>query len=132
MPQRQLFLAAYDVREPKRLQKALHVLRDYTCGGQKSVFECYLTVVLGEQLMAYGLAAGTSLRNKLFNDLHDLMEYWIQGDILQWLQRFAEVNDTLKRDFYSHQYNAISEKITLILTQLQEMLEQYALEQLHG
>ncbi len=64
-----------------------------------------LTVVLGEQLMAYGLAAGTSLRNRLFNDLNDLMEYWIQGDILQWLQRFAEVNDTLKRDFYSHQYD---------------------------
>ena len=41
-----------------------------------------LTVVLGEQLMAYGLAAGTSLRNRLFNDLHDLMQYWIQGDIL--------------------------------------------------
>ena len=90
-----------------------------------------LTVVLGEQLMAHGLAAGTSLRNKLFNDLHDLMEYWIQGDILQWLQRFSNVNDHLKRDFYSHQYNALSEKITLILTQLQEMLEQYALEQYH-
>lgn len=43
MPARQLFLAAYDVREANRLQKALHVLRDYTCGGQKSVFECYLT-----------------------------------------------------------------------------------------
>ena len=46
---------------------------------------------------------------------------------MQWIQRFAiEVNDTLKRDFYSHQYNALSEKITLILSQLQEMLEQYA------
>lgn len=43
MPARQLFLAAYDVREANRLQRALHVLRDYTCGGQKSVFECYLT-----------------------------------------------------------------------------------------
>jgi CRISPR-associated protein Cas2 len=43
MAQRQLFLAAYDVRDDSRLRRALHVLRDYTCGGQKSVFECYLT-----------------------------------------------------------------------------------------
>ena len=43
MPARQLFLAAYDVRDDGRLRRALHVLRDYTCGGQKSVFECYLT-----------------------------------------------------------------------------------------
>ena len=35
MPARQLFLAAYDVRDDGRLRRALHVLRDYTCGGQK-------------------------------------------------------------------------------------------------
>ena len=52
MPQRQLFLAAYDVRESKRLQKALHVLRDYTCGGQKSVFECYLTIAERKRLIS--------------------------------------------------------------------------------
>jgi CRISPR-associated protein Cas2 len=52
MPQRQLFLAAYDVREPHRLQQALHVLRDYTCGGQKSVFECYLTAKERQRLIA--------------------------------------------------------------------------------
>ena len=43
MSSRRLFLAAYDVRHPHRLMRALHVLKDYTCGGQKSVFECYLT-----------------------------------------------------------------------------------------
>ena len=32
MPQRQLFLAAYDVRDDSRLRRALHVLKDYTCG----------------------------------------------------------------------------------------------------
>lgn len=37
-----LYLAAYDIREPKRLQKMLYVLKDYSSGGQKSVFECYL------------------------------------------------------------------------------------------
>ncbi|MCP5197801.1 MAG: CRISPR-associated endonuclease Cas2 [Gammaproteobacteria bacterium] len=43
MPDRTLYLAAYDVTDPDRLQAALHVLKGYACGGQKSVFECYLT-----------------------------------------------------------------------------------------
>lgn len=43
MPQRKLYLAAYDVRNPKRLRKALKILKDYASGGQKSAFECYLT-----------------------------------------------------------------------------------------
>ena len=43
MANRQLFLAAYDIRDNKRLYRMLHILKDYTCGGQKSVFECYLT-----------------------------------------------------------------------------------------
>lgn len=43
MTQRQLYLAAYDIANNKRLRKALYVLRGYASGGQKSVFECYLT-----------------------------------------------------------------------------------------
>ena len=43
MPDRLLYLAAYDVTDPDRLQAALHVLKGYACGGQKSVFECFLT-----------------------------------------------------------------------------------------
>ena len=42
MRKRRLYLAAYDVRSPKRLRQALLVLKDYASGGQKSVFECYL------------------------------------------------------------------------------------------
>lgn len=42
MVQRKLFLAAYDVSDPKRLRQAHRVLRDYATGGQKSVFECFL------------------------------------------------------------------------------------------
>lgn len=44
---RQLFLVAYDVRNPKRLRQALYILKDYASGGQKSAFECYLSA--GEQ-----------------------------------------------------------------------------------
>ncbi|MDG4594799.1 MAG: CRISPR-associated endonuclease Cas2 [Candidatus Contendobacter sp.] len=43
MPQRDLYLAAYDVTDADRLQAALRVLKGYACGGQKSVFECFLT-----------------------------------------------------------------------------------------
>ncbi len=43
MAQRKLFLVAYDVRNPGRLQRALRVVKDYACGGQKSAYECYLT-----------------------------------------------------------------------------------------
>ncbi|MCZ2152356.1 MAG: CRISPR-associated endonuclease Cas2 [Bryobacterales bacterium] len=40
---RRFRIAAYDVRDPRRLQQALHVLKGYSTGGQKSVFECFLT-----------------------------------------------------------------------------------------
>jgi len=42
MATRSLFIAAYDIRSPRRLRRALQVLKDFACGGQKSVFECYL------------------------------------------------------------------------------------------
>lgn len=40
---RQLYLVAYDIRNPKRLYKVHRVLKEFACGGQKSAFECYLT-----------------------------------------------------------------------------------------
>ena len=41
--QRSLYIAAYDVTHPRRLRRALTVLKGYACGRQKSVFECYLS-----------------------------------------------------------------------------------------
>jgi CRISPR-associated protein Cas2 len=43
MKNRQLYLAAYDISCSRRLRKALYVLRSFSSGGQKSVFECFLT-----------------------------------------------------------------------------------------
>jgi len=43
MSQRQLYIAAYDIRDPKRLRKTLRVIRAYASGGQKSVYECFLS-----------------------------------------------------------------------------------------
>jgi len=43
MPQRNLFLAAYDVTQPRRLIAALKIVRRYATGGQKSVHEVFLT-----------------------------------------------------------------------------------------
>jgi CRISPR-associated protein Cas2 len=52
MSHRILYLAAYDITDPERLQAALHVLKGYASGGQKSVFECFLTVRERQQLVA--------------------------------------------------------------------------------
>jgi len=43
METRSLYLACYDVREPRRLRAALHLVKGYATGGQKSVHECFLT-----------------------------------------------------------------------------------------
>lgn len=43
MAARRLYLAAYDVADPRRLARALARAKRHACGGQKSVFECWLT-----------------------------------------------------------------------------------------
>lgn len=40
---RQLYLAAYDIRDDRRRVGALKLLRGYATGGQKSVHEVWLT-----------------------------------------------------------------------------------------
>lgn len=40
---RDLYLVAYDVCEPRRLQRVCRYLTGYKVGGQKSVFEVWLT-----------------------------------------------------------------------------------------
>ena len=43
VPQRDFYLAAYDVAHPRRLAAALALVRGYATGGQKSVHEIFLT-----------------------------------------------------------------------------------------
>lgn len=43
MPDRDLYLAAYDVSDDRRLRAALELVRGYATGGQKSVHEVFLT-----------------------------------------------------------------------------------------
>jgi len=43
MSQRKLYLAAYDVSSPRRLRSMLKAVREYSTGGQKSAYECFLT-----------------------------------------------------------------------------------------
>ncbi len=45
MPKRALYIAAYDVASPSRLRKAHHLAKSFATGGQKSVFECFLTPI---------------------------------------------------------------------------------------
>ena len=40
--QRILYLVAYDIAHPRRLARALQIVRAYATGGQKSVHECWL------------------------------------------------------------------------------------------
>lgn len=48
---RTVYLVAYDVREPKRLQLMRQTVKDFACGGQKSVFECWLSSTEKQQLV---------------------------------------------------------------------------------
>ncbi len=43
MPDRRLYIAAYDVTHERRLARALKAVRHYATGGQLSVHECFLT-----------------------------------------------------------------------------------------
>lgn len=40
---RKLYLIAYDIRDSKRLNSVRYFLKGYSTGGQKSVYECFLT-----------------------------------------------------------------------------------------
>lgn len=40
---RRLYLIAYDVTDQRRLNKVRELLKAYSTGGQKSVYECWLT-----------------------------------------------------------------------------------------
>jgi len=40
---RRLYLIAYDITQNKRLNRMRKYLKGYSTGGQKSVFECFLT-----------------------------------------------------------------------------------------
>jgi CRISPR-associated protein Cas2 len=43
MKERDLYLAAYDVCDPRRLRAALDLVKGHATGGQKSAYECFLT-----------------------------------------------------------------------------------------
>lgn len=49
---RQLHLAAYDIRDERRRASALKLLRGYATGGQKSVHEAWLTAADVRDVMA--------------------------------------------------------------------------------
>lgn len=54
MPKRSLFIAAYDVADPVRLRRLHRVVKKHATGGQKSVFECFLTPVERQALLSQG------------------------------------------------------------------------------
>jgi CRISPR-associated protein Cas2 len=51
MSQRDFYLAAYDISEDRRLAAALHLVRGYATGGQKSVHEVFLSTAEKDELL---------------------------------------------------------------------------------
>ena len=49
--QRHLYLACYDISDPKRLRKVHRIVQAYAIGGQKSFYECWLTEVDRTELL---------------------------------------------------------------------------------
>ncbi len=43
MPARSLYIAAYDIAEPRRLRRVHLSVKAHATGGQKSAYECFLT-----------------------------------------------------------------------------------------
>jgi len=43
VPERSLYIVAYDVSDPRRQDHVRGIVRRYAAGGQKSVYECFLT-----------------------------------------------------------------------------------------
>jgi len=52
MSHRPLYIAAYDIRHPTRLRRALHLLKEQASGRQKSVFELFLDQEEKKQLLS--------------------------------------------------------------------------------
>lgn len=52
MAHRSLFIATYDVSSPARLRQVRRAVKAYASGGQKSVFECFLTPMERKTLIA--------------------------------------------------------------------------------
>lgn len=52
MSGRCFYIAAYDIADSGRLRRALRAAKEYATGGQKSVFECFLSAVERRQLTA--------------------------------------------------------------------------------
>ncbi|WP_432787033.1 CRISPR-associated endoribonuclease Cas2 [Oligella sp. MSHR50489EDL] len=52
MSQRKLYLALYDIADPKRLASTLALVRDHAYGGQKSAYEVYLSDTEKDELLS--------------------------------------------------------------------------------
>jgi CRISPR-associated protein Cas2 len=66
MPERALYLAAYDIACPRRLRAAMDLVRAYATGGQKSVYECFLTPAEKGALLADMAAVMDQRQDRFF------------------------------------------------------------------
>jgi CRISPR-associated protein Cas2 len=52
MSERDLYIAAYDIHSARRLRAALKLVKGHSTGGQKSVYECFLTAAERRAMLA--------------------------------------------------------------------------------
>ena len=51
-----LYIATYDIADPRRLYRLRQAVRQHATGGQKSVFECFLTSAAHHELTVRALS----------------------------------------------------------------------------
>lgn len=90
-----------------------------------------LTAHLSEMLLVHGLPPGGSLREQLFRELYDMLDFWLDGQVHRWLGRFTAPveSEAATHRFYSYINKALCHRAGLLLQQLQGFVEAYALEQ---
>lgn len=87
---------------------------------------------LSEMLLAFGLPPGGSARGRLYRDLRDMLDFWLDGQTHRWLSRLPSPAEgpAAWRLFYAYAGEEVSRRVGLLLRQLQGFVEAYALEQL--
>lgn len=90
-----------------------------------------LDAYLSEMLLAHGLPPGGVARGRLYRDLKELLEFWLDGQAHRWLSRLPapDSGKDVWRLFNAYAGDELSRRIALLLRQLQGFVEAYALEQ---
>lgn len=91
----------------------------------------HLLAHLGEAMLVHGMPAGSSMRERLFGEFRDMLDFWLDGQAWRWLQRLPAPSASREwsQRFYSFISAELSRRVAVLLKQFQGFVEAYALEQ---